>query len=178
MYLSVVGLGFIHLYTGDGEGKSITAFGLALRAVGHGYRVVIVQFMKGRKDIGEYKVKDRLAPNYEIRQFGRREFIDLKNPSPVDYILAERAVNFARRALSQKPRLLILDEVNLAVSVGLVQLNDVLNLLNNIPESTTVVLTGRNAPMELIERADLVTEMREIKHPWRMGVQARRGIEY
>jgi len=174
----VIRLGFIHLYTGDGEGKSITAFGLALRAVGHGYKVIIVQFMKGRKDVGEYKIKDRLAPNYEIRQFGREEFIDLKNPSPIDYILAKRAINFAKKALNEKPRLLILDEINLAVSVGLIQISDVLDLLSNIPESTTVVLTGRNAPRDLIERADLVTEMREIKHPWKMGVQARRGIEY
>ncbi|MEM1586083.1 MAG: cob(I)yrinic acid a,c-diamide adenosyltransferase [Candidatus Bathyarchaeia archaeon] len=171
-------MGFIHLYTGDGEGKSITAFGLALRAVGHGYKVIIVQFMKGRKDVGEYKIRGRLAPNYEIRQFGRKEFIDLESPSLIDYVLARRALNFAKKALSRKPRLLILDEINLAVSVGLVQLSDVLDLLSNIPESTTVVLTGRNAPKELIELADLVTEMREIKHPWRSGVQARRGIEY
>ena len=171
-------MGFIHLYTGDGEGKSITAFGLALRAIGHGYKVIIIQFMKGRKDIGEYKIKRRLASNYQIHQFGRSEFIDLKNPDPIDYKLARRGLEFAKKALKMKPRLLILDEINLAVSIGLIELNDVLDLLANIPESTTVVLTGRNAPKELIERADLVTEMREIKHPWRKGVQARRGIEY
>lgn len=171
-------MGFIHLYTGDGEGKSVTAFGLALRAVGHGYKVVIIQFMKGRKDIGEYKVRRRLAPNYEIYQFGRKEFVDLKNPEPIDYILAERALKFAKKALKRKPRILILDEINLAVSIGLINLNDVLDLLSDIPESTTVILTGRNAPKELIERADLVTEMREIKHPWKRGVQARKGIEY
>ncbi|MEM3135033.1 MAG: cob(I)yrinic acid a,c-diamide adenosyltransferase [Candidatus Bathyarchaeia archaeon] len=171
-------MGFIHLYTGDGEGKSITAFGLALRAIGHGYKVIIIQFMKGRKDIGEYKIRKRLAPNYEIHQFGRREFIDLKNPDPIDYILARRALRFAKKAIKKKPRLLILDEINLAVSIGLIELKDVLELLSNIPKPTTVVLTGRNAPKELIERADLVTEMREIKHPWRRGIQARKGIEY
>ncbi|MEM2820411.1 MAG: cob(I)yrinic acid a,c-diamide adenosyltransferase, partial [Candidatus Bathyarchaeia archaeon] len=152
-------MGFIHLYTGDGEGKSITAFGLALRAIGHGYKVIIIQFMKGRKDIGEYKIRKRLAPNYEIHQFGRREFIDLKNPDPIDYILARRALRFAKKAIKKKPRLLILDEINLAVSIGLIELKDVLELLSNIPKPTTVVLTGRNAPKELIERADLVTEM-------------------
>ncbi|MBS7607067.1 cob(I)yrinic acid a,c-diamide adenosyltransferase [Candidatus Bathyarchaeota archaeon] len=171
-------MGFIHLYTGDGEGKSITAFGLALRAIGHGYKVIIIQFMKGRKDIGEYKIRKRLAPNYEIHQFGRREFIDLKNPDPIDYILARRALRFAKKAIKKKPRLLILDEINLAVSIGLIELKDVLELLSNIPKPTTVVLTGRNAPKELIERADLVTEMCEIKHPWRRGIQARKGIEY
>jgi cob(I)alamin adenosyltransferase len=171
-------VGFIHLYTGDGEGKSVTAFGLALRAIGHGYKVIIIQFMKGRKDVGEYKIWRRLAPNYEIHQFGREEFIDLKNPEPIDYVLAERALKFAWKALKRKPRILILDEINLAVSIGLISLSDVLTLLSDIPESTTVILTGRNAPKELIERADLVTEMREIKHPWRRGVQARKGIEY
>lgn len=171
-------MGFIHLYTGDGEGKSVTAFGLALRAIGHGYKVIIIQFMKGRKDVGEYKIWRRLAPNYEIHQFGREEFIDLKNPEPIDYVLAERALKFAWKALKRKPRILILDEINLAVSIGLISLSDVLALLSDIPESTTVILTGRNAPKELIERADLVTEMREIKHPWRRGVQARKGIEY
>lgn len=171
-------MGFIHLYTGNGEGKSITAFGLALRAVGHGYKVIIVQFMKGRKDIGEYKIKDRLTPNYVIRQFGREEFIDLRSPEPVDYVLARRAINFAKKVINEKPRLLILDEINLAVSIGLVHLDEVLDLLSSIPESTTVVLTGRNAPKELIDVADLVTEMREIKHPWKRGVQARKGIEY
>ncbi|MEM2913763.1 MAG: cob(I)yrinic acid a,c-diamide adenosyltransferase [Candidatus Bathyarchaeia archaeon] len=171
-------MGFIHLYTGDGEGKSVTAFGLALRAVGHGYKVIIIQLMKGRKDIGEYKIWKRLAPNYEIHQFGRKEFIDLKKPEPIDYLLAKRALEFAKKALKRKPRLLILDEVNLAVSIGLVKLSDVLDLLSDIPESTTIILTGRNAPKELIERADLVTEMHEIKHPWRRGIQARKGIEY
>lgn len=171
-------MGFIHLYTGDGEGKSVTAFGLALRAIGHGYKVIIIQFMKGRKDVGEYKIWRKLAPNYEIHQFGREEFIDLKNPEPIDYVLAERALKFAWKALKRKPRILILDEINLAVSIGLISLSDVLTLLSDIPESTTVILTGRNAPKELIERADLVTEMREIKHPWRRGVQARKGIEY
>ncbi len=171
-------MGFIHLYTGNGEGKSITAFGLALRAVGHGYKVIIVQFMKGRKDVGEYKIRRKLAPNYEIHQFGRKEFIDLKNPDSIDYVLAKRALEFAKRALKRKPRLLILDEINLAVSIGLIKLDDVLELLREIPKPTTVVLTGRNAPKELIERADLVTEMHEIKHPLKRGVQARRGIEY
>ena len=171
-------MGFIHLYTGNGEGKSITAFGLALRAIGHGYKVIIIQFMKGRKDIGEYKIWKRLAPNYEIHQFGRKEFINLKRPNPIDYVLAKRALVFAKKALRRKPRLLILDEINLAVSIGLIRLDEVLELLREIPEPTTVVLTGRNAPKELIERADLVTEMHEIKHPLKRGIQARRGIEY
>jgi len=170
--------GYIHLYTGDGEGKTITAFGLALRAVGHGYKVIIIQFMKGRKDIGEYKIRERLQPEYEIHQFGREEFVDLKNPDPIDIELAQKGLEFAREALKKKPRLLILDEINLAVAVGLVKLEEVLELLDEVPEETVVVLTGRNAPKELIEKADLVTFMKDVKHPMKKGVPARRGIEY
>lgn len=170
--------GFIHLYTGDGEGKTLTAFGLALRAVGHGYKVIIIQFMKGRKDIGEYKIKERLQPEYEIYQFGRPTFINLEKPEPIDYELARKALEFAKEALKKKPRVLVLDEINLAAAIGLVKVEDVLKLLEEVPEETVVVLTGRKAPKEFIEVADLVTEMRDIKHPHRRGVEARRGIEY
>jgi len=170
--------GYIHVYTGDGEGKTLTAFGLALRAIGHGYKVIIVQFMKGRKDVGEYKVKDRLQPEYEIYQFGREDFIDLDNPQPIDYELARKGLEFAEEALKRRPRVLVLDEINLAAAIGLVGVEDVLKLLEKVPEETVVVLTGRRAPKEFIEMADLVTEMKEIKHPHKRGVEARKGIEY
>jgi cob(I)alamin adenosyltransferase len=170
--------GFVHLYTGEGEGKTLSAFGSALRAVGHGYKVIIIQFMKGRKNIGEYKIRNRLAPKYEIYQFGRKKFINLKNPGPVDAKLACKGLEFAREAMKRKPKLLILDEINLAVAVGLLRLEDVLELLDDVPPSTVVVLTGRRAPKELIERADLASEICEIKHPMKVGVHARKGIEY
>jgi cob(I)alamin adenosyltransferase len=170
--------GFVHLYTGEGEGKTLTAFGSALRAIGHGYKVIIIQFMKGRENIGEYKIRGRLAPEYEIHQFGRKEFIDLKNPEPIDIELAQKGLSFAREALKKKPKLLILDEINLAVAFGILKLKDVLELLDEVPPSTVVVLTGRRAPKELIERADLASETLEIKHPMKMGVHARKGIEY
>ena len=170
--------GYVHVYTGDGEGKTLTAFGLALRAIGHGYKVIIVQFMKGRKDVGEYKVKDRLQPEYEIYQFGREDFIDLNNPQPIDYELARKGLELAEEALKRRPRVLVLDEINLATAIGLVKVEDVLKLLEKVPEETVVVLTGRRAPKEFIEVADLVTEMREIKHPHKRGVEARKGIEY
>lgn len=92
--------------------------------------------------------------------------------------MAKKGLEFAKKALKKKPDLLILDEINLAAAFKLIKLEEVLELLNNVPENTTVVLTGRRAPKELIERADLVTEMREIKHPMKKGVPARRGIEY
>lgn len=168
----------VYIYTGEGEGKTTNALGLALRTVGHGYRAIIIQFMKGRKYIGEYKVKDRLAPEYEIYQFGREEFIDFKNPMPLDYELAAKGLEFAKKALKRKPRLLVLDEINLAAHFGIVKIEDVLQLLEEIPEETTVVLTGRRAPRELVERADLVTEMKFVKHPFEKNVLAREGIEY
>jgi len=170
--------GFIHLYTGDGEGKTLTAIGAAVRAVGHGYKVVIIQFMKGRKDIGEYKIMKRLAPEYEIHQFGRGEFIDLENPDPVDYRMAKEGLEYAKEALRRKPKLLILDEINLAVAIGLLSVEEVLDLLKDVPPSTVVILTGRRAPKELMDIADLVSEFREIKHPMKTGVKARKGIEY
>lgn len=170
--------GQVHVYTGDGEGKTLTAFGLALRAIGHGYKAVIIQFMKGRKDVGEYMVKDRLQPEYEIYQFGREEFVDLSNPQPIDYELARKALEFAEKVLEKRPRVLVLDEINLAAAIGLVKVEDVLKLLEKVPEETVVVLTGRRAPKEFIEVADLVTEMKEIKHPYKLGVEARKGIEY
>lgn len=170
--------GLVYLYTGEGEGKTTNALGLALRALGHGYKVIVVQFMKGRKNIGEYKIKERLGPEYEIYQFGRRGFVDLYNPSPEDIKRARKALEFARNQLKKKPRLLILDEVNLAAAFDLVDVKDVLKLLDEVPPDTTVVLTGRRAPKELIERADLVTLMHEEKHPMTKGLPARKGIEY
>jgi len=169
----------VYLYTGEGEGKTTNAFGLALRAVGHGHRAIIVQFMKGRREgIGEYRVQERLKPLYEVHQFGREEFIDFKHPMEEDYRLARKALEFARQALKEKPRILVLDEVNLAVHFGILPLKDVLELIEKVPPETTLVLTGRRAPKELIEKADLATEMKMIKHPYEKGIEAREGVEY
>lgn len=170
--------GLVHLYTGNGEGKTATAFGVALRSVGHGHKVMIIQFMKGRKDIGEYKIMKRLAPEYEIHQFGREEFVNLKHPSEQDKRLAQEGFEFAKKAIKREPDLLILEEINLAIAIGLLKLSDVLNLLNKIPNETTVILTGRRANKRLMQKADLVTTFKMIKHPLYKGVPAREGIEY
>jgi len=171
-------MGWIHLYTGDGEGKSTAALGLALRAIGHGKKVIVIEFMKGRKDIGEFKVQNKLKPYYEIYQFGRKEFVDLKNPDVIDIDLARKGLNFAKQMLKKKPFLLILEEINLAVHIGLLRIEDVLQFLKEVPKETNVILTGRKAPRELIQVADLVTEMKEIKHPYYQGVEGRKGIDY
>lgn len=168
--------GFVHVYTGIGGGKTTSTLGVALRSVGHRCKVIMIQFMKGRKNIGEYKAQKRLKPYFEIYQFGRRQFINLKNPKKIDYELAKKGLEFAKKALKKKPCVLILDEINLAVAVGLLKSSDVLEVLKDVPERTTVYLTGRYAPRELIERADLVTEIIDTKRP--KNIPVRKGIEY
>ncbi len=171
--------GYIHIYTGSGEGKTLTAVGAAVRAIGHGFNVVIVQFMKGRKDVGEYIALKQLKPRCKIYQFGRREFIDLENPHAVDYELAKAGLEFTKKLVRRKkPDVLILDEINLATATGLLRLEDVLQLLEEARDCMLIVLTGRRAPKELIEKADLVTKMQEVKHPLKAGVNARKGIDY
>ncbi|MEM4188282.1 MAG: cob(I)yrinic acid a,c-diamide adenosyltransferase [Candidatus Hadarchaeum sp.] len=170
--------GLVYLYTGEGGGKTTNAFGFALRAIGHGYKVIIIQFMKGWEDIGEVKACRRLAPECEVYQFGRKEFVDPKNPSLEDKRLAEEGLAFARKALKKKPKLLVLDEVNLAAAFGLIKVKDVLKLLDKVPPSTVVMLTGRRAPRALIDRADFVSVIEDVKHPAMEGIPARKGIEY
>ncbi len=168
----------VHVYMGTGQGKTMAAFGLALRSIGHGKKVVVVQFMKGRQDIGEYRAARRLSPGLEIRQFGRRELMDLAHPTPEDYRLAREGLEFARGALLGKPDLLILDELGLAASIGLVGVGDVLDLIARADPATVLVITGRKVPAEVAAIADLVTEMHEIRHPMRAGVGPREGLEY
>jgi cob(I)alamin adenosyltransferase len=155
----------VYLWTGNGWGKTTSALGVGLRAIGHGQKVIIIQFMKGRKYIGEYKVRNRLKPNYEIYQFGRENFVDLKNPSEKDRQLARKGFEFAKKMAKRKPNLLILDEINLAVKIGLLDINEVLKFLSRIPKTTNVYLTGRYAPKKMIEKADYVTNIQDVKHP-------------
>lgn len=162
----------IHIYTGDGEGKTLAAFGLALRALGHNKKVVIIQFMKGRKDIGEYKIMKRLC---KIYQFGRKEWVNLKKPLEKDKLLAKKGIEFAKKVNAD---VLILDEINLALEIRLIDFNDVKELLRITPKKTIVVMTGRKADKRIIKMADLVTEMRYVKHPYWKGVKALEGIEY
>jgi cob(I)alamin adenosyltransferase len=169
--------GNIVVYTGDGGGKTAAALGLALRTAGHKKKAVIIQFMKGRKDIGEYMVAKRLAPDYEIYQFGTPNFIDLKNPSKDDKDRAQKGLEYAKTALEKKPGLLVLDEINIATAVGLLDKNEVLSFLKYIPAETITILTGRNAPAEYIDYADYVMEVRNVKRPAK-DARVRAGFEY
>jgi cob(I)alamin adenosyltransferase len=169
-------MGNVYLYTGDGAGKTTAALGLALRSVGHKHKVIIIQFLKGRKNIGEWKIKKMLAPYYEIHQFGSPQFVDPKQLRQKDYELAHKGLEFARSVLKKRPHLLILDEINLAAAWGLIDKNEVLGLLENIPKKTDVVLTGRYAPKEFIDRADYVNEIMIVHYPEKMI--AKKGIQY
>jgi cob(I)alamin adenosyltransferase len=169
--------GTIQLYTGDGKGKTTAALGAALRAAGHGRRVVMIQFMKGRL-YGELEAAKRLE-GFTIEQYGRDEFVDPKNPAPVDRDFAARGWRRAEELVREGgPDMLILDEINVAVAFGLIELERVLSFMREKPAPLELILTGRYAPAEMIALADTVTEMREIRHHYTSGVPARKGIEY
>ena len=169
--------GMVEVYTGDGRGKTTAAIGLAFRAVGHGLRVHIIQFMKGDETYGEF-ISCRSHPAIEIEQFGRKEFVNLAEPSTIDVELAREGLDRAREVLTAgEADLVILDELNVAVGFGLVPVEDVIALLDLRPPHVELLITGRMAPQELLDRADLVTEMLEVKHPFSQGVLARKGID-
>jgi cob(I)alamin adenosyltransferase len=170
-------MGYVYVYTGTGAGKTANALGLALRSVGHRRKVVIVQFLKWWKNTGEYKVRGMLEPYYEIYQFGRKGWIGLSNLGEEDKRLAQKGLEFAERILKEKkPQLLILDEINLAVYCDLLDIRQLLAFLERVPDRTDVVLTGRYAPKGLLERADFVNEVVDIKSPKQMVTT--KGIQY
>ncbi len=170
--------GLVQVYTGDGKGKTSAAFGLALRAIGRGLKVYIIQFIKGGFDYGELYMVDKL-PNLELKAFGRGRFVMEKPPGKEDIKLAQEAFQLVEEVVkSGKYDIVILDEINVALNLKLINLEEVLELIKNKPKHVELVLTGRCAPDEIIEAADLVTEMKEVKHPFNKGFQARKGIEY
>ena len=184
-------MGYIYLYTGTGGGKTANALGLALRSVGHGQKVVIIQFFKWRKDIGEYLVKDKLGGLYEIYQFGRPAWLGkegktakfggeefkVESVKDSDRDLATKGLAFAEQVMKEKkPHLLVLDEINLAVYWKLLEVKAVLELLSKVPKETTVVMTGRYTPQELIDRADFVNVVQDVKMPEKFKLT--KGIHY
>ncbi len=169
--------GLVQVYTGSGKGKTSAALGLGLRAAGHGFEVYMIQFMKGQINYGEINAVKHI-PNFTIRQFGRPDFVDKPKPDPEDVKLAKEALNHAREIIEiGTVDFLILDEVNVAMDFGLVTEQEVIALIESRPAHMEVVLTGRYAPASIIELADLVSEVREVKHPFQKGVAARKGVE-
>jgi cob(I)alamin adenosyltransferase len=170
--------GLVQVYTGNGKGKTTAALGLALRAVGHRFRVLVIQFLKGGIVYGELRSAKKLSPYLTIMPMGREHFVNKKDPHPIDRRFAKKGWELAKRSVqSQKYQLVILDEINVAVEYGMVPLKELLALMKSKPENVELVLTGRWARPEVLRRADLVTEMREKKHYYKKGIESRIGIE-
>lgn len=168
--------GYIHLYTGDGKGKTTAALGLALRAAGAHKKVFIGQFIKGMF-YSELNSLKRLSDFIEIRQFGRDCFIE-KEPDPEDMKRAMAGLKEMEKVLAEKKYdLVIFDEITIALHYNLITLPELLNVIRKRPENSEIVLTGRAAPPELYELADLVTEMKEVKHYYQQGILAREGFD-
>jgi cob(I)alamin adenosyltransferase len=167
----------IHLYTGNGKGKTTSAMGLILRALGHKKQVCLIQFMKGDWQYGEIQSLQKLE-GIDIFKYGTTEFVDAKSPGKID--ISEAAAGW-RKAVevikSGRYQLVVLDEINVAVYMGLLNLSEQLDLMG-MAADCELVMTGRYAALEVIERADLVTEMRQIKHYYDKGITSREGIEY
>jgi len=169
--------GLIMVYTGDGKGKTTAAVGQAIRAIGHGFRVFMIHFMKGR-DYGEF-IATRQMSNLTIVRSGRDCFVNRSNPDPIDVELARDGFALARKALlSGEYDLVVLDEINVAVDYGLIAEKDVLNLLKKKPANVSIILTGRGATAELVKSADMVSEVLAIKHHYEKGIESCPGIEY
>jgi len=172
--------GLIIVNTGPGKGKTTAAMGTALRAVGQGMKVLMLQFLKGSWHYGELDAVKAFGDNFVMKQMGRG-FVKLggAEPDPEDVKMVEEAWNESREAiLSGKWDLVILDEINYAISYGMLDPAKVADALKQKPEMVHVILTGRNAHPTIIELADTVTEMRQLKHAYEKGVEAQRGIEY
>ena len=167
----------IHVYTGNGKGKTTAALGLALRSLGRGRRVALLQFLKLR-ETGEVRGLAEFK-NCTIQQFGRENFITEETADELDRQLAEEGCSRAEEILRDKAAdLVILDEINVALHLKLIELERVIDLIAACPPEIELVLTGRDCPQEIISLADYVSEIKEIKHPYRKGIIAREGIEF
>ena len=173
--------GIVIVYTGNGKGKTTASLGVALRAVGHGLKVCMVQFIKGEWHYGELNSLKKLEPDFELIVAGKG-FIGIIDD---DHAFEEhvRAAKTALDIVEQKMSLdifdiIILDEINYAVHLGLLNIGDVMKIVKNRPKQLSLILTGNYACEEIILLADLVTEMKEIKHPYKNGIKAKRGIDF
>ncbi len=173
--------GYIQIYTGDGKGKTTASLGLALRALGHGWNVLVIQFTKGDQGTcyGELASSSKFLPNLDVVQFGMDRVVYSHNICFDDYKEAKKGWEFAKQAIeSGKYQLIILDELNICVDMNMIKVSEVKEALMKKPESLEIVLTGRRAHPELVAMAHLVTEMKPVKHYFDAGVLARQGIEY
>jgi cob(I)alamin adenosyltransferase len=173
--------GLVIVYTGKGKGKTTAALGMALRATGYNHKICMIQFIKGSWHYGEMTSSKRLEPEFELIAIGKGfvGILDDKTPPEIHQKIADEAVEISKeKILSGKYDIVILDEINYAVNLGLVSVEKVLELIKIKPVQLNLVLTGNHAKPEIIEVADLVTEMREIKHPFQQGIRAKKGIDF
>ena len=172
-------LGLVQVYTGSGKGKTTASLGLTLRAVGHGLRVCMIQFMKDNDRYGE-ALASQYLPGFRLVKAGRDAFVDIKNPDPVDSELACKGWELAKSVIaSREYEIVILDELNVAMAAKLVNVEEVANFLqDNRNQGVEIVITGRYAPAAILELADLVTEMQEMKHPFQQSIPSRQGVDY
>ncbi|MFA5101692.1 MAG: cob(I)yrinic acid a,c-diamide adenosyltransferase [Candidatus Thermoplasmatota archaeon] len=169
--------GLIHVYTGNGKGKTTAAIGLGVRATGVGLKVLMIQFMKGRR-YSELAALEQIK-NFTVVQFGRDEFVSKEHPAQVDIDLAQKGLAYAQEIIQKHAYdVVILDEINVAVDYRLIELAEVLHLIKDKPAGMELVLTGRYASPELIKQADVVSEILEIKHPYQQGILSRKGIDW
>jgi cob(I)alamin adenosyltransferase len=168
----------VHLYTGMGKGKTTAALGLAFRALGQNRRVLLIQFMKKGSSFGECKAAKRF-PKFKILQTGDGSWVRKDGSSAKDRQLAQKGLSSARKAIaSNRYDLIILDELNVCVDYGLIEAGQVKQILKDKPRELEIVITGRHAHPQIIKGADLVSEIKEIKHYYKKGLTARKGIEY
>ena len=172
--------GFVQVFTGDGKGKTTSAIGLAIRAMGSDHTVFFAQFVKS-KTASEFNALSKMGPSFTFVSYGASDskFLFERAPTEEDKIMARGGLSEAHQAMfSKNYDMVILDEVNIAVYYNLIEVKELLELIHQKPDSVELVLTGRYADPRIIEAADLVTEMKNIKHPFDKGIKARRGIEF
>lgn len=175
--------GYIQVYTGDGKGKTTASLGLAMRALGRCWKVLIIMFMKGGDDYGELNSFRNLSPeiarNLTIIQAGSDKIVYQNNKTENDENIVKEGWELAKKAIkNDEYNLIILDEANIAIDMGFIDLQEMLAVLKSKPEDMEIVLTGRNARQEIIDIAHLVSEIKPVKHYWDTGIVARKGIEY
>lgn len=175
--------GYIQVYTGNGKGKTTASLGLAMRALGRCWRVLIIMFTKGGNDYGELNSFMNLSPtikdNLKIVQAGLDRIVYRNNETEEDIKAIKKGWELAKKAIKNNEyQLIILDEANIAIDMGILDVDEVVEVLKNKPEEMEIVLTGRNAHPKIIEIAHLVSEIKPIKHYWDTGIVARKGIEY
>ena len=173
--------GLVIVYTGNGKGKTTAALGMALRAIGYDHKVCMLQFIKGSWHYGEMDSSKKLEPNFELIAVGKGfvGILDDNSPREEHEKYAAEAVRICREKIfSEKYDVIILDEVNYAITLGLIDVQEIIKIIKEKPSDLDLVLTGRDVKEEIVELADLVTEMKEITHPFKSGIKAKKGIDF